>query len=442
MIGREQVEKVVQRALALSDAEQTHVSLHAGRSSLTRVAQNAIHQNVAEHNCVMTVRAVFGRRIGTASTTDVSDDGVRQAVERACGIAKLSREDKKFVSLLRPPADAYPQVAAYSERTAAFDELQRAAAAAVLRDTAAAADLQSAGVIQVQVSERAVANTLGVWAYAPQTQAEANTVFMSDDSAGYAADHATDVGLIDFARLAGIASAKCGKSRGAEAVDAGEYTVILEPEAVGALLLFLVRVGFHHLLYRQGGSFLSRKLGRQVLGRNITIWDDGTDPRGIPVPFDSEGAPKRKLVLFENGVFRNMVYDSYTAAQDGRASTGHAVPFVGFGAVPTNVFMQPGEASMDDLISSVRRGLLITRFHYTNLVNLRGVVLTGLTRDGTFLIEDGRVVRPVKNMRFTHSALQAMREVEMVGRDTARLGMATLPALKIGRFTFTGQTGY
>jgi PmbA protein len=181
-----------------------------------------------------------------------------------------------------------------------------------------------------------------------------------------------------------------------------------------------------------------------VLGDNITLWDDATDPRGLPLPFDFEGTPKRKLVLFEQGVFRNMVYDSYTAALARTRSTGHAIPYADFGAMPMNVFMQPGRTSLAEMISSTRRGLLVTRFHYTNLVHPRRVLVTGMTRDGTFLIEDGRIRGPVRNMRFTHSALDAMRNVDAVGDHSTvrRLGLASLPAVKVRGFRFTGATEY
>jgi predicted Zn-dependent protease len=444
MIGRDAATALLKRTLALSAADQTQVTLIGGHSALTRLAENAIHQNVAESEWRIAVKAVFGRKVGNASGNDLSDEGLRRVVERASEFARLSRDDRRFVSLPRPDGSAYPEVRSFSEETLGFDAGERAGAAAVLADEARRAGFRAAGSISVQAGEIGIANSLGVLAYSPQTRVEAAATFMSDDSAGYASDAAVDVRDVSFEDLAAVAAAKCRDSRGAVAVPPGDYEVVLEPEAVGALLMFLVRVGFHHVLYRQGGSYLSRKLGRRVFGDNITIWDDATDPRGLPMPFDFEGTPKRKLMLFENGVFRNMVYDSYTAGEAGKKTTGHAIPFADFGAMPMNVFMQPGGASLEDLIGSTRRGLLVTRFHYTNLVHPRRVVITGMTRDGTFLIENGKVKGPVKNMRFTQSAVAAMRDVEMVGHHSTvkRLGLANLPAVKIRRFEFTGGTEY
>jgi len=418
----------------------------SGESALTRLAENVIHQNVAETESRLTVKAVFGKKVGTASGNDLSDEGLMRTVTRACEVARLSREDKQFVSLPSPSPEGYPGVVSFSERTAGFVAApgERARAAAVLAGAAGGAGFRAAGSISAQAGEIGVANSLGVMAYAPHSRVEASTVFMSDDSAGYAGDTAVDLADVSFEDLAEVALDKCRRSREAVTAPPGDYEVILEPDALGAMLLFLVRVGFHHILYRQGGSFLSRKLGKRVLGDNITIWDDGTDPRGLPMPFDFEGTPKRRLTLFENGVFRNMVYDSYTGGEAGRQSTGHAIPFAGIGAMPANAFLQPGRASLEDMIGSTRRGLLVTRFHYTNLVHPRRVVITGMTRDGTFLVEDGRVKGPVRNMRFTQSALEAMRDVEMVGAASTvrRLGMANLPAVKIRRFAFTGATEY
>jgi len=444
MIGRQGVMEVLERVLEFSGAEQTQALLMSGRSALTRLAENVIHQNVAESEARLTVKAAFGRRIGTASSNDLTEHGLRRLTERAVSIARVSREDKQFRSFPRPVAAPYPAVESYAGRTAAFDEAQRAEAAGIYASTARSAGFTAAGSISVQVGEIGIANSLGVRAYAPQSRLETSTVFMSDDSAGHAADTAIDAGDVSFEALAATALAKCRDSRGAVAMPPGDYDVILEPDAVGALLMFLVRVGFHHVLYRAGGSFLSRKLGRRVLGDNITIWDDGTDPRGLPMPFDFEGTPKHKLVLFENGIFRNMVYDTYTAGLAGTKSTGHAIPYADFGAMPMNVFMAPGEKSLEEMIGTTKRGLLVTRFHYTNLVHPRRVLITGMTRDGTFLVEDGRIKAPVRNMRFTHSALDAMRNVDAVGNEATarRLGLAHLPAIRVRGFRFTGATEY
>jgi predicted Zn-dependent protease len=444
MTGRDAVEAILRKAVDWSAAGQTQAVLIGGESSLTRLAENVIHQNVTEKDATLTVKAVFGRRLGTASTNDLTDAGIRRVVDRACEIARLSREDKRFVSLPSPLGGDHPyaDVRSFAGATSSFGAAERAAAAGVFSSEARHSGLRAAGSVSVQVGEIGIANSLGVMAYCPHTRVETSTVFMSEDSAGYAGDAAIDVEDISFEDVAGRAAAKCRDSRGAVAVEPGEYQVVLEPEAVGALLMFLVRVGFHHVLYRQGGSFLSRKLGRRVLSENITIWDDGLDPRGLPVPFDFEGTPKRRLVLFERGVFRNMVYDSYTAGEAGTRSTGHAIPYADFGAMPMNVFVEPGRADLGELLGSVKRGLLVTRFHYTNLVHPSKVVITGMTRDGTFLIENGKVSHPVKNMRFTHSALDALRNVEAVGSEVRRLGMANVPSMKIGRFTFTGSTEY
>lgn len=443
MIGLDGAVAVLRKAIEWSAAGQTQALLIGGESALTRLAENVIHQNVAERDTTLSVKAVFGRRVGTAATNDVTDEGIRRVTARAAEIARLSREDRRFVSLPEPTGEgAYAEVRSFSEATAAFGAEERAQAVGVLAGEARRAGFRAAGSLSVQNGEIGVANSLGVLAYCPHTRVETSTVFMSDDSAGHAGDTAIDVGDISFEDVARKALTKCRDSRDAVAVPPGDYEVVLEPDAVGALLMFVIRVGFHHVLYRQGGSFLSRRLGGRVLGENLTIWDDGLDPRGLPMPFDFEGTPKRKLMLFERGVFRNMVYDSYTAGESGTKSTGHAIPYADFGAMPMNVFVEPGLASLDEMVRSVKRGILVTRFHYTNLVHPSKVVITGMTRDGTFLIENGKIRHPVKNMRFTQSALAALRNVQLVGSEARRLGMANLPAMRIGRFTFTGSTEY
>ncbi len=214
--------------------------------------------------------------------------------------------------------------------------------------------------------------------------------------------------------------------------------MILEPVAVGELVTFLGYLGMGALALQEGRSFLTGKLGGKVAGDNVTIWDDGTDGRGLAMPFDWEGQPKRKVTLIENGIGRGVVYDSYTATREKRETTGHALPAPNTaGPLPLNMFLAPGEASLDEMVASTRRGILVTRFHYVNVVHERETILTGMTRDGTFLIENGKRTKPLKNLRFTQSVLGALSMVEMIGKECALAEYAYVPALKVGKFSFT-----
>jgi predicted Zn-dependent protease len=183
---------------------------------------------------------------------------------------------------------------------------------------------------------------------------------------------------------------------------------------------------------------MSGRIGEKLVGDNITIWDDATDPRQRAVPFDWEGVAKRKVTMIEKGIARGPVYDSYTAHKEGRTSTGHGFPAPNtWGPAPTHLFLAPGEATLSEMIAATERGLLVTRFHYTNVVHEKQTIFTGMTRDGTFLIENGKVARPVRNLRFTQSILAALSDVEMIGRGGQLTEYAYAPALRIGRFAFT-----
>lgn len=188
---------------------------------------------------------------------------------------------------------------------------------------------------------------------------------------------------------------------------------------------------------------MNGKFGEKVMGENVTIWDDGLDPAGLPRSFDAEGLPKQRVDMIVNGVAKAVVYDSYTAKKEGKESTGHAVsPIIAYGPMPGNMFMQPGDSSVEEMIASTKRGILVTRFHYTNLIHPILVLITGMTRDGTFLIEDGKITKPLKNLRFTDGVIERLSNVELISKETKREAYAVVPALKVKGFRFTGATEF
>jgi predicted Zn-dependent protease len=254
--------------------------------------------------------------------------------------------------------------------------------------------------------------------------------------------------------VGGIAVDKALRSRNPTKIDPGVYTVILEEEAVAAMLRTLSFLGLGALSVQEKRSFMNSRFGEQITGAKITIWDDGHDSRGLVLPFDFEGVPKQKVTLIENGVAKNVVYDSFTAGREkGDAdaprptSTGHSLPAPNtMGPIPVNLFMAPGTASKEEMLASIDRGIWVTRFHYTNPVHPIKTVLTGMTRDGTFLVENGQVVRPLKNLRFTQSILDAFGKAEMLGSELRLDAMGNFgvcaPAAKIHEFSFTGTTQF
>lgn len=448
MIGQGKTRELLQYILRHSNADQTEVILLGQDEQLTRFANNVIHQNVAETNATLTVRVALGQRVGMATTNNLTDAGLDQVVETATTVARLQPENPNFPGFPEPrPITA---VHAFDEATATFDPQDRAAQVGIVCRQAEEAGLVASGAYSTTSAELAVANSRGVLAYYPSTQAELVTVVMSDDSAGYAADSSWQVADLDVPALGAEAIDKALRSREPRDLEPGVYTVVLEPYATQDFLAMLGYTGMGALSLQEGQSWMDGRVGQQIMAPSISIWDDGLDPSGLPLPFDFEGLPKQRVNIINTGVAMGVVYDTATAKREkGRSSTGHAVPPTAaatLGPVPLNLFMAPGDATLDDMIASTDRGVLVTRFWYTRPVHPRDAVITGLTRDGTFLIENGAIAYPVKNLRYTQSYLDALAGTEMVGRElktmTSYIGAQRAPALKLAEFHFTGATKF
>ncbi|MBI4494236.1 MAG: TldD/PmbA family protein [Chloroflexi bacterium] len=442
MIGSAKVRALLEDVLRRSKADQTEVLLMGQDAALTRFANSAIHQNVFERNAELRVRAVVGKRVGVAATNDLSEAGRQRAAERALAIAERQPENPDFPGLPQPAP--IPSVHGYAASTAGATPEQRALSVKTICDLALEQQFNASGALRTDCSEIAVANSLGVFAYDTFTSTSLKTVMMGpDEGSGYAERASVDMEQLDVEALAREAVDKTLRSRGPGALPAGEYPVILEEYAVAELLDYLAYVGFGALSYQEGHGFMAGRLGQRLVSERISIWDDGLDPRGTPMGFDFEGVPKQRVDLIRAGVAAGVVYDTQTAAREGRQSTGHALPAPNsFGPFPMHLFMAPGEASREAMLRSIDRGLWVTRFHYVNVVHPRQAILTGMTRDGTFLIERGELARPVRNLRFTQNALEALASTQAVGDRLLVVGgfggATVVPALQLGRFTFTG----
>ena len=290
----------------------------------------------------------------------------------------------------------------------------------------------------------AVANSAGARAAGTRTTSQFITVSMGPDGgSGYAEAAAVDATTIDAAALGREASGKARATANAVSIEPGDYPVVLEEYAVVDLLDMLGYLGFSALAVQEERSFFEP--GKRIGSDLVTIVDDGYDPAGLPLWFDYEGVAKQRVTLVENGLCRGVVYDAETAARDGLTSTGHGLPAPNpYGPFPLNMIMAPGTSSREDLVGGLDRGLLVTRFHYTNPVHPKLAIVTGMTRDGTFLVEGGQLVGPVKNLRYTQSYLEALAGTVAVAseRKTLKgfLGGVVVPALRIDGWTFTGGT--
>jgi PmbA protein len=448
VLGKGRLVQIAQQVLGLSSADQTEVLIGGNDEQLTRFAANAIHQNVSETDVAVRVRAVLSKKVGVASGNDLSDGALQRLVESAETVARLQQENPDFRSL--PAPQPVQEQDAFVEATAACTPERRARAVATICALAAENGLEAAGAYSTSASELLVANSLGISAYHRRTIGRIVAVTMGETSSGYAEGAAGDIMELDPEAIGRVAVDKALRGQNPTGIEPGTYTVILEEDAVADMLSTLGYLGLGALSVQEGRSFMSGRFGQRITGEQITIWDDGHDPRGIVQPFDYEGVPKQRVTLIEKGIAKAVVYDSFTAGrEEGKTSTGHSLPAPNTaGPIPRNLFLAPGGASKEEILASTDRGVWVTRFHYTNPVHPVKAVLTGMTRDGTFLVEKGEIVRPLKNLRFTQGILEAFAGAEMLGAELKLIvggwgdSATCVPALKIDGFRFTGTTEF
>jgi PmbA protein len=430
---------------AKAGASQAEVIIQADDAALTRFANSEIHQNVAESNARLSVRFIDGQQIGVAATGRFDRAALDHVVETAGQIARHVEPNPDFITLPSPGPEPIPELqAAYSRATAeATPELRAEGARAVIA-AADAAGVTAYGSFATTTETIIVANSLGVRASGERTTSQLITVSMGPSGgSGYAEMAAVDATSIDAGAIGREASERARATVNPASIEPGDYPVVLDAYAVVDVLDMLGYLGFSALAVQEGRSFV--ELGKRVGSELVTIRDDGADPAGLPMAFDYEGVPKQRVELLTKGVCTGVVYDGQTAARDGVASTGHGLPAPNsYGPFPLNMVMDAGTASRDELIEGMERGLLVTRFHYTNPVHPKLVIVTGMTRDGTFLVEHGKIVGPVKNLRFTQSYLDAIAGISAVGRERrclkGFLGGVVVPAVRIDSWTFTGAT--
>jgi predicted Zn-dependent protease len=435
-------ERVLEQAVAAGAGEAEALVMREDHA-LTRFANSEIHQNVATTDVSINLRVVNGKRVGVASSARTDPDGLRRLAENAVAIASVVEELEDWGGLPGPtPVAEIP--AAYDGGTADATPEFRAQAVRAVIAAADEAGVTAYGSFQTGTETNAIANSNGVRVAGSRTAAELITVSMGPGGGtGYAEAAGVDATTIDPRALGREAAAKARASADAVSLEPGDYTVVLEEYAVVDLLDMLGYLGFSALAVQEERSFVEP--GRRIGSELVTIRDDGMDPAGLPMAFDYEGVAKQRVPLVDHGVCQGVVYDAQTAARDGVASTGHGLPAPNpYGPFPLNLVMDAGTSSRDELIGGIERGLLVTRFHYTNPVHPKLAIVTGMTRDGTFFVEGGRIVGPVRNLRYTQSYLDALAGTVAVGRERRTLkgflGGVVVPAVRIDGWTFTGAT--
>jgi len=448
MIGQKKLFAKLEKLLAKSGAEQTEIVYIGNDSGLTRYANSYIHQNVAEKNSRVFFRTALGKKVGVASTNSLVTADLQKTLEDSTEIARQQPENPDFPGLAKPAK--YKEIDTFDSATAAFTPAARAKEVRKVIKKAGAKGFTVAGSFNTGSAEIAVLNSHGVRAYQPATSAGINMIVMSDDSSGYAAATARNAGAIDVASLADIAVEKCDRSQNPIQLEPGEYEVILEPAAVAEMMEWLNYVSFGSKPFEQGTSFLSGRIGKKLTSDKISIFDNALDTKSMAFPFDMEGVPKKKVYYLQKGIAKGVVYDRAAAKKLGKKSTGHGVTpdETSEGAFGANIFMAGGKVPRTKMISNVKRGILVTRFHYINgLIDTRNAVLTGMTRDGTFLVEDGEIKSGIKNLRFTDSITRAFKSTIALSKETERVeswwsavGCMTVPAIHLGSFKFSGKT--
>jgi predicted Zn-dependent protease len=424
-------------------ADETEVLLADGREFLTRFAGNRIHQNVGAEEASAVVRVVIDRRVGVATADSLEDDALAAARDAALAIAEASEPDPDWPGL--PGRRPVKPVKAYHPATALATARTRADFAAAIIAAAREKGGEAAGIIQTEEGSLAVVNSHGVGVVTSQTRAETNALVTCEDGSGWAEGVAMRLSDLDADRVGKRAALTAAKSRDPRPLDPGRYDVVLEPSAVAEWVQYLAYVALSGKDFDEGQSPLAGRLGDKVTGEQVTLWDNARDRRTLPQPFDYEGQPAKRLSLIKNGVAEGVATNHYRARRLGkRTSTGHALPASSsYECMPMHLFMKGGDATAKQLVGELERGLLVTRFHYTNILDPMQTVLTGMTRDGTFWVENGTIVHPVRNLRYTENVLAALARSDGMSKRLTRVpGPCLVPTVRVRGVQFSGATEF
>ena len=429
------------RALGVSEIEAI---VSEETQALTRFANNTIHQNVAERSSQLSVRPVIDGRTARATTNRLDREGIRDVVAEAVAITRLNERDPDLPPLAEPAEIDGGQ--RYFEATAQATPEDRAQAVAEAIRAVSGEGQTVAGIYSTDATRYSLYNSRGASASYRETMARFSITAMAGDSSGWAKASACDRRVLDPLALARSAARKGAASRNPRELPPGRYTVILEPAAVLDLAGQMF-ADFSGTAVRDGRSFLNDRIGQKLFGENITVHDDVRHPLQTGAPFDAEGVPRQRLTLVDAGVVREIAYCRQTAAQAGVAPTGHGFPLPNeTGEAPMNIVIAGGATSVEEMVARTERGILVTRLWYIREVGPYDKIFTGMTRDGTFLVEGGEVVVGVRNFRFNVGLMEMLSNVEALSPAVRASGEETfdmvVPAMKVRGFNFTEVTRF
>ncbi|MGC1385210.1 MAG: TldD/PmbA family protein [Candidatus Acidiferrales bacterium] len=438
------LEHIAARILTLSEADETEIEIDSSVDALTRFANNTIHQNVAEQTLVISVRAILDGRTARATTNKTDDESLRRVAEAAARLARNQPKNPDLLPMLKQ--QKYLPVTRFFPATAAATPEARARAVTRVCKMADAAKQTAAGIFSTGFAQSLLVNSKGLLARYDHTDAEFSITVLEEKSSGWAKSSSPDIANIESEALARSASHKAAASREPRELKPGRYTTILEPSAaldlVGSLFF-----DFSATAVMDKRSCLNDRMDREVVGKNITLWDDAYHPLQLGPPWDGEGVPRERVLLIDQGVPKNLAYSRATAKKLKKKPTGHGFTLPNeYGEAPVNLVFSGGDSSVDKMIASTERGVLVTRLWYIREVDPYEKTLTGMTRDGTFLVEDGKISGGIRNFRFNQSILAALSNVEALGPAVRAAGEESfemvVPAMKIKDFHFSEVTKF
>lgn len=436
---RAEAEAIAAKVLGFSRADEARVNLSSTVTGNTRFAQNQVSTSGDTRNGSVTVTSAWGKKVASATTNRFDDESLRQVVETSERLARLVPEDPEYLGELGP--QQYPQSAGFFESTANLTPEERARAVVAVTRPAQRQGLVSTGFLTIVAGANAVASKKGLFAYNRSSRVNYTTTVRTQDGtgSGWAGTGQNDWSKVNPDQLAERAIRKAELSRNPQAVEPGEWTVVLEPTAA-ANMIGLMMGSLGARTADEGRSFFSKpgggnRIGEKFLDARVNIWSDPSDPNLATAPYNNEGLPNRRITWIENGVLRNLAYDRFWAQKQNAQPTGNA----------NGYSMRGGGTSVEDMIASTERGLLVTRFWYIRAVDPRTILFTALTRDGTFLIENGKIVSAVKNLRYNESPVFILNNIEAIGEPVAVSASESgdvsqpvvVPALKVKDFTFS-----
>ena len=440
--GKELVNKV-KNILKNYDFE---IIASGGKSELTRFAESYIHQNVAESNLNLTVKIINENRIGTVKMNSIDEATISKNVKKAIEVTKITPKLDYHYRLLNP--QSYKIKSKYSKDTANFTPLNRAQLASKLIKEVNKKKYEAAGAFTTEESTILVANSKGVFAFDRGTKVDFNCVITRDNSTAHASFIDSDINNFNINKITEELLETASRNVEQIEIDPGVYTVILSPEAVSEILNYTGYTAFNGKMIMENKSFVTSNRGKKIFPETITVSDDPFDKLSLPLPFDLVGYPREKIYLIKDGVVKDGVYDHLTALKYNKKCTGNTLSpeHASFGTLPFNLVMKEGDSTIDEMISETKKGIYISRFHYVNILNPMSVQLTGMTRDGTFLIEGGRPERAIKNMRFNTSVVDMFKAVDMISKERQTkegfIGPTVAPYLRSSNFTFSSKTSF